>query len=174
MRRALLLFFLFQQDLLDQGAREYNGHNYAEASSTFTQALQLTTDPRVRGPAYLGLGRAEWQLNHLPAARDAFEAGLPVATEIADKSLAADLLRGLSNIYRPMGLLPESRQAAERARAIYLEIGNQHHATGMLISLSLTIGEMGDMQTKGALLRQCLREIDERHYDDLLSTVLVD
>jgi CHAT domain-containing protein len=181
MRRALALCFLFtlqaQQDLIEQGTREYNEHRYNEASATFNRALQQAAASANRlamGNAYLGLGRAEWQLNRMPASRAAFEAGLAIGNQLGDKPLVADLLRGLSNVYRPMGLLPESKDAAERARALYGEIGNAHHATGMLISLALTTGEMGDMQTKGALLRQCLREIDANHYDDLVSTVLID
>jgi hypothetical protein len=66
MRCAILLFHLLQQNLSDR---------------------------RTRAQAYLDRGRSEWLLNHLPAARDAFETGLALAWNWPAKTAASPRVR---------------------------------------------------------------------------------
>lgn len=160
---------------LERGNKRYADRNYPGALKSFRAALAVSSaisDQRGIGRSWEGIGRSDTQ-SRTEIAVAAFARALDASTAAADKAAMAEELRALSRLYRPMGRLMEAKETAERAIALYRELGNRLQSTSMLLTLSNAVNELGDIETATALLRQCLREAEEGGFTDVVMRALV-
>ena len=97
------------------------------------------------------------------------EKALELSTRIADRQNRADTLSQLFGPYFFLGRLDEAEQAARRAHAAHLELGNRRNAVAASVNLSTVLGEKGDQIQKAALLREVLRECEQAGFNDILA-----
>ena len=106
--------------------------------------------------------------NDLKAAVEYGEKALELSTRLADKQNIVDALFTLTSPYLYLGRLDDAEQAARRANAGYLELGDRRHAVAASVNLATVVGEKGDQTQKAALLREVIRECQQAGFNDYL------
>jgi len=175
----LLAGLLFGQDsggdpaavakqLMDK--RDYDGAIQAWRAALAQAAA--SGERKAEAQAWLMTGRCLTRKQQLAQAVDAFNSAAKVAAAAGDNGTLGDALNEEMKAEYGLGRFKDAEAHGRRAGEAFAAAGDQRMVVGTEINVAVILGEKGDLEQKGRLLRQAIREAEAGGYDNFLANGL--